>query len=215
MNLSDPWTREYLEDRFEEVDPWKYQDSAFEQLKYGRQIEVIRDRKPNVAAILEIGPAEGVHTAMLAEQFPAACITAVEISQRACNRAQERLRPYRNRVKLVNADIIDYQSRIAAKSYDVILWSESVYYLGARLSLNSTYHLLEKVVDKLQPGGLLLMANAVDLPEDVPESAVTKRPLIDCYFSLLASMANPASKAVYVEEKQGRIFEYQIWSFIR
>jgi predicted O-methyltransferase YrrM len=215
MTPDAPWTREYLEDKFKEIDPWKYQETAYEKVKYQRQLEVIRDRRPDASAILEIGPAEGVFTAMLADQFSSTTIQAVEISQKACERASERLRPYSSRVRLVNADIIDHESQIAASSYDVILWSESVYYIGARLTLNNTYDLLRRMVDKLMPGGLLLMANTVELPKDVPESAVTNRQLIDCYYHLLESLISPASRAIYVEEKQGRIYEYQIWAFIR
>jgi hypothetical protein len=59
------------------------------------------------------------------------------------------------------------------------------------------------------------MANSVELPADIPESAVTKRPIIDSYYSLISSLANAATKSIYAEEKMVRIYEYQLWVFQR
>jgi len=215
MNVPDSWNAGYMEEKFSVPDPWKYFSSPYEQKKYQRQLDVIKDRHPNPQRILEIGSAEGAHTRLLADNFPSAKITAVEISVQAASRARENLRPFLERVEIVNADILDWTPRIEDASLDICLWSESVYYLGARLPLDRTYALLREVVAKLQAGGLFVMANAVDLPEDIPEASVTQRPLIDCYYHLLSCLASPAEKAVYVEEKQGRIYEYQIWAFLR
>lgn len=215
MTYHEPWTVDYLEEKFARPDPWKYLTSPYEQTKYRRQIELIKDRRPEAGRILEIGSAEGAHTQILAESFPSARITAVEISSKAIDRAREKLENYKDRVELANADIVEYESRIDDGCFDVCVWSESVYYVGARASLNETYRLLEKIVGKLVPGGILIMANTVDLPEDIPESVITKRPIIDCYYRLLSSLAAPAQKATYFDEKFGRVYEYQIWAFFR
>jgi hypothetical protein len=53
----------------------------------------------------------------------------------------------------------------------------------------------------------------LDLPEGIPESVVTKRPLIESYYVMLSSLASPISKSTYVEEKLSRMYEYQIWAF--
>jgi hypothetical protein len=53
----------------------------------------------------------------------------------------------------------------------------------------------------------------VDLPEGIPEHIVTKRPIIECYYSLLSSLASPILKSKYREVKLGRMYEYQIWAF--
>ncbi len=215
MTHNDPWTAGYLEEKFARPDPWKYLTSPYEQAKYKRQIEIIKDRMPDPRRILEIGSAEGAYTLMLAESFQSAKITAVDISSNAIKRARDRLAQYRDRVDVVNADIIEYESMIDENSFDVCIWSESVYYIGARESLNETYHLLEKIVVKLKPGGILVMANTIDLPEDIPESGITRRPLIDCYYHMLSSLCAPAMRAEYLEEKFGRVYEYQIWAFFR
>lgn len=152
---------------------------------------------------------------MVLDSFPSAAVTAVEISFNAIMRARDLLQDYPGRVELINADIIEHEALIKEGSFDVCIWSESVYYVGARSSLNETYRLLERVVGKLVPGGMLVMANTVDLPEKIPEFSITRRPLIDCYHRMLSSLAKPAQKAIYFDEKLGWIYEYQIWAFFR
>lgn len=215
MISHEPWTVDYLEEKFARPDPWKYLTSPYEQTKYRRQIEIIRDRRPQPREILEIGSAESAHTLMLLESFPSARITAVEISSNAIGRAREKLGRYRDRIELANADIVEFESRMDDGSFDVCVWSESVYYVGARASLNETYRLLEKIVGKIKPEGIMVMANTVDLPEDIPESVITRRPIIDCYYHLLSSLAAPALKATYFDKKFDRVYEYQIWAFSR
>jgi SAM-dependent methyltransferase len=210
-----PWTVEYLEEKFAKPDPWRYRTSPYEQTKYKRQIEIIKDRMPGPEKILEIGSAEGAHTLMLAESFPSARITAIEISSKAIKRAREMLQDYQDRVEITHADIVEHEPRIEENSFDVCIWSESVYYVGARASLNETYHLIEKIVRKISPAGILVMANTINLPESIPESSITKRPLIGCYYHMLSSLATKAQKATYFDEKLGRIYEYEIWAFFR
>ena len=170
---------------------------------------------PNPARILEVGSAEGAQTLLLANQFPNATVTGIEISSIAFERARGNLKSYENRVELVNADVIEYESRLEENAFDACIWSETVYYIGARLSLNDTYEFLNRMVRKLRVGGLMVMANTVDLSEDIPEWIVTRRPVIDCYYTMLSRLITPVIRSVYVEEKLGRIFEYQIWAFQR
>ncbi len=61
----------------------------------------------------------------------------------------------------------------------------------------------------------MVMASVIDLPEDIPESVLTKRPLVDCYYNLLSSISVPIFRATYEEEKFKRTYEYQIWAFKR
>jgi trans-aconitate methyltransferase len=215
MTVPEPWKKEYLEEKFLKPDPWNYFSSPYEQQKYHRQIDAIVDRYPNPGKILEIGSAEGAHTMLLAKRFPNARITALEISSQAMQRAMENISAFADRIELINTDLLDFESRLEDFSYDICIWSESIYYLGARLPVIGIYDLMGKIMGKLQPGGLLVMANSVELPADIPESAVTKRPIIDSYYSLISSLATPALKSIYAEEKMGRIYEYQIWVFQR
>lgn len=209
----DPWSIDYFEDKFAKPDPWKYFTSIYERTKYQRQLDIIKDRNQNPQRILEIGSAEGAQTLLLAAQFPEANITAIEISSNALGRAKNNLLQFADRIELINADIAEYEPCIEDSFYDVCIWSESIYYLGARLPLTTTYDLLAKVMDKLKDSALLVMANTVGLPEGIPEHVVTKRPIIDCYYSLMSSLALPILKSNYLEDKLGRLYEYQIWAF--
>jgi cyclopropane fatty-acyl-phospholipid synthase-like methyltransferase len=213
MRSLQPWAIEYFEEKFAKSDPWKYFTSPYERTKYQRQVDVIKDHIPNPQTILEIGCAEGAHTLLLAESFQGSRITAIEISSEAFRRAKSNLKEFADRIELINADIAEYQTRLTEHHYDVIVWSESIYYLGARFSLTALYDLLYEIVLKLKAGGLLIAANTLELPEGIPESAFTKRPLIDCYYVLLSGLSSPISRSTYVEEKLSRMYEYQIWAF--
>ena len=215
MESLEPWSIDYFEDMFAKPDPWKYRTSHYERMKYQRQLDIIKDRNPDPQRILEIGCAEGAQTLLLAEQFPRARITAVEISSNAFKRAEDNTRPFADRITLVNADIAECQTQLREKYYDVIVWSESIYYLGGRLQLTTMYDLLGKILNKLKVTGLLVMANTVNLPEELPESTVTRRPFLDCYHVILSSLILSVSRSTYVEEKAGRMYEYQIWAFAR
>jgi SAM-dependent methyltransferase len=213
MNILRLWGIDYFEEMFAKPDPWKYFTSPYERTKYERQLGIIKDRILNPRDILEVGCAEGAMTLLLADLFEDSRITAIEISITAFRRAENNLKQFMDRIKLINADIVEYQAKIAENHYDVIIWSESIYYSGARLSLIDSYDLMDKMIGKLKAGGILVIANTLDLPEGIPESAIVKRPLIDCYFIMISSLLRPISKSTYIEEKLGRMYEYQIWAF--
>jgi hypothetical protein len=85
--------------------------------------------------------------------------------------------------------------------------------LGSRLSHAAFCDLLEKMIGKLKSRGLLITANTLDLPERIPESVITRRPIIESYYIMLARLATPISNSSYIEEKLGRMYEYQVWGF--
>lgn len=213
MRDDQPWAANYFEEIFLEPDPWRYFVSPYERNKYQRQIEIIKYHQPEPERILEIGSAEGALTILLAEQFKGASITAVEISSQAMKRARENLKPYLDRTELINDDVAKCEPMLKDRSYDVCVWSESIYYLGAKLPVTETFDLLARIIGKLKDGGLLVSANVVDLPEEVPESRLTRRPLIDCYCQMLSGLALPISKTIYHEKKGTVVYEYQIWAF--
>lgn len=214
MESLQPWSIDYFEEMFAKTDPWNYYTSPYEQTKYRRQVDLIKDRIPYPREILEIGCAEGAQTLLLAKQFPNARITGVEISLNAFRRAEDNLKQLGDRITLVNLDIAECQIGPKEK-YDVIVWSESIYYLAARLTSITMHDLMSKILNRLKVKGLLVMANTLNLPEELPEYAVTKRPFIDCCYILLSSLILPLSKSTYLEEKAGKIYEYQIWAFAR
>lgn len=211
----DKWTKDYFEKEFKEPDPWRFSTSSYEQTKYRRQIDLVRDLVSKPAEILEIGCAEGVHTKMLAEAFPTSRITAIDISDRALERAKQNPSQY-NGVRLERADVIDFISTAKDGQFDVIVWSESIYYLGDGLTLRGPLEFLERVVAKLRKNGICCMANIIGQP-DAPEIPLTRRPLMECYYHLLSSVARPVHRSTYLEHKaeSGCDYDYQIWAFKR
>ena len=148
------------------------------------------------------------------DRFKEVRVTCIDISGQAMATARKRLLPWVDRVTLLEGDIA-ICAKYLEEGYDVCIWSEAVYYLGAQVSLKRTYQVMGQVVSKIKPGGLLISANTVDLPQDIPEAEITARPLVECYYTLFSSLASPASRSVYIDEKAGRIYEYQVWAFIR
>jgi tRNA1(Val) A37 N6-methylase TrmN6 len=75
-----------------------------------------KDRSTNSDAqkILEIGSAESAQTLLLADQFPKANITAIEIYSNALRRAEDNLKPFADGIELINADIAEYGISTAA-----------------------------------------------------------------------------------------------------
>lgn len=212
--MNDEWANEFFEDEFEKQDPWKFFTSSYEQKKYIRQINLIKDRKPNPKKILEIGCAEGAHTKIINEVFPSAKIVAVDISYRAIKRAEKNI--HSDKINFIQADIINYINFFQNNEFDVIFWSESIYYIGDRLSTRHMFDFLEKVIKKLDKNGLICLANIINQADEV-ESSITKRSIMKQYFNMLRDCSNLVHFSVFVEFKKesNQKYEYQIWIFKR
>lgn len=206
------WTKEYFDSGFKDKDPWYFFSSSYERRKYLRQLVLIKDRISTPKSILEIGCAEGAHTSMILDIFPEAEIVGVDISSVAIKRAIENVKS--DKVSFITADIINYINNIEDNFFDIIIWSESVYYIGDRLTLRDTFEYFDKIISKLKSGGLLCMANIID-QKDAPETPLTRRPIIKCYFSLLSHFTEPIHSSSYLDYKleSNKYYEYQIWIF--
>lgn len=204
--------KEYFEMQFQTTDPWHYFTSLYEQKKYQRQLILIKDRLVKPMSILEIGCAEGAHTKMIMQEFPEAEIIGVDISLKAITRAKRLIKS--NRVNFVCGDITTYIDNID-NFFDIIIWSESVYYIGEGLGLPDIFKYLDKLISKLKSGGLLCMANIID-QQNAPETPLTRRPIMNCYFALLSHFIKPVHSSCYLLEykkENDQYFNYEIWLF--
>ena len=206
------WIKKYFEDEFKSVDPWNFFSSEYEQKKYRRQITFIKDRIFNPDRILEIGCAEGAHTKLLAKEFPETKIIGLDISSIAIKRAKKNVNI--DKVEFLNVDIIEHIKKIQDIYFDIIIWSESIYYVGGQKSIIHTYNLFIELINKLKQNGILCTTNIID-QLDSPETPLTKRPIMECYFSLLSSIIKPINRSIYFEYKieSNLCHEYQIWLF--
>ena len=143
----------FNEKHFEELyqkkpDPWNYENYEFEKEKYQKTLEAI----PNdVQTIWEVGCSEGLFTQLLLNKEKE--VFGVDISETALLRAKERLKDYGNKINLQKLDITRED---IDGTFDLILASEILYYLGGK---NVLLPLEEKFYRHLRAGGYLLLCH--------------------------------------------------------
>jgi peptidoglycan/xylan/chitin deacetylase (PgdA/CDA1 family)/protein-L-isoaspartate O-methyltransferase len=138
-------------------DPWHY-ESDYEQKKYDQTLALVPDR---ISRALEVGCAEGIFTAKLAEKVD--LLTACDISTVALSRAARRCSHLPN-VDFVCLDA--FQDELPGR-YDLIVCSEMLYYARSEQQLIRT---LRRFGEALLPQGLLLTANAHTVVDDEKSS---------------------------------------------
>lgn len=211
MVTEDPET--YFESVYEEPDPWNFSESEYELEKYTRQIDLIRDHTDSVSDILEIGCAEGVHSQMLLEAFPQATLLGIELADSAAKNARNRLP--KNRVKIASRDATDYIHEIT-QSFDAIVWSETIYYMGAQMTGPELYDYVDTLFDKLRSDGILVMANLPD-QADAPEEKLTKPALMNAYRSILSGIGTEVHRSQHTDHKKEsdttQTYTYEMWGF--
>lgn len=210
MKETEHW-KDYFDDKFHESDPWGYETSEYEQTKYRRQIKVANDYLKQPDRILEIGCSEGVHSSMLLDAFPSANLLGISISQREIARARERVET--ERATFVAADATEYIHDLTGE-FDLVVWSETMYYMGDIVSVPEMYDIVETVGDHLADGGVIVSANIVS-QQDTSESRLTRSAILSAYQTFIESVAEPVQFAVYEEwkEESGGSHEYEVWGY--
>ncbi|MCI2424544.1 class I SAM-dependent methyltransferase [Candidatus Acetothermia bacterium] len=191
-------------------DPWRYSTSDYEKTKYLRQLEAIRKFSPQPQSILEISCAEGVFTDILSQAFPQAKITGVDISQIAIERAREKYKDRPN-ITFIEADAIQFVCRDlpSQQRFDVIIQSESLHYIFARLvfqrKLRSYWR---EIANRLEKEGIFVTAHAINIQ--------TRFVLLTCY-SILEKLCQQVWKAKYREwsDFRRRRIKYDVRVFRR
>jgi 2-polyprenyl-3-methyl-5-hydroxy-6-metoxy-1,4-benzoquinol methylase len=141
------WSRDYFERRFAVRDPWSYETSEYELKKYQRTLDAI----PAIdgADILEVGCAEGVFTARLAERCGS--VLGVDICGLALARAQDRCAA----LPAARFARLDVACTPVIGQYDAIVCAEVLYYLhqrGLRVAL-------DHLVSALKPEGHMVLVH--------------------------------------------------------
>ncbi|RBP40583.1 polysaccharide deacetylase [Roseimicrobium gellanilyticum] len=154
LDKEDVW-----ESLFESEDPWDY-GNVYEQTKYQQTLDLL----PPVTfeSALEVACAEGHFTVKLCERVKR--LHAVDISQTAIRRAQERCREKGN----VEFATLDFMTQPIEGTYDLIVCSEVLYYVESREQLDAV---IAKFAAALNPGGCLLTAHARLLADDSTQTA--------------------------------------------
>lgn len=144
---------------FYEEDPWNY-GSPYELEKYTRQLQMLPLTQP--ARALELACAEGYFTRQLAPRVGR--LMAVDISNKAIERARLRCREHRN----IDFAQLDLSTDPFPQDMDLIVCSEVLYYLRDEAELVSV---ADRMAQALRPGGYLLTAHAFVLKDDMSRTA--------------------------------------------
>lgn len=127
----------------ESADPWDYETSPYEQVKYRRTLAALPRQ---TGRTLELGCSIGIFTAMLAPRCES--LLAVDFSPTALEHARRRLRDIDN-VELAERRLPEQTPR---GPFETIVCAEVLYYWSAALVREG----LTRMERALAPGGTLL-----------------------------------------------------------
>lgn len=195
---------------FEEIwsrdDAWALDTSPFEQARYDALIAALADRQ--YANVLEIGCGAGAFTARLARL--ADRVLGLDISPTAIAKAKERLAGA-GRAEFCAVDIMDIDLT-AEGPFDLIVFTETIYYLGWIYSFFDLGWLASKIFDSSAPDGRLLLANTTGLPGDY----LLLPWLVRTYHDLFRNVGYTIeSETTYAGEKDGTAIDVLITVFNR
>jgi predicted TPR repeat methyltransferase len=159
-NQIDQKAREFFEELWNRGDPWELDSSEFEQVKYESQIAILPDRR--YGNVIEIGCGAGSFTRRLAGI--ADRVLALDISATAIARAEATMMKS-DSVEFRVANIMDFDIRKEGP-WDLVVMSETIYYLGWLYSFFDVGWLASEVFAATADGGHLLMANTCGGVED-------------------------------------------------
>lgn len=131
----------------EDRDPWSYASSPYERQKYRRTLGALPSRR--FARALEAGCSIGVFTTLLAERCDE--LVAVDFSEPALAEARRRT------AGLAGVEVLrrDLPAEMPAGPFDLIVFSEVLYYWSSELVLDA----LRRSETALRPAGSLLVVN--------------------------------------------------------
>ena len=152
---------EFFEDLWKRGDPWELETAAFEQARYARQLRILEGRRYPRA--LEIGCGAGAFTRLLTGI--ADRVLAVDVSPAAIARAERMQDLAPGRAEFRAANIMEYDP-VAEGPWDLVVLSETIYYLGWLYSFFDVGWLSFQLHTATSDGGRLLLANTFGGGED-------------------------------------------------
>jgi predicted TPR repeat methyltransferase len=143
----------YFDDLWSHGDPWELETSEFEHKRYTRLLETLD--QPKYDRVLEIGCGSGTFTRLLAPR--AQRLLALDVSTKAIDRAQG-VQDTPKQVEFRVANIMDYDLTLEGP-WDLIIMSETLYYLGWLYSFFDICWLAAELFKSTSDSGELLLAN--------------------------------------------------------
>ena len=152
--LSGRKAEEFFEDLWKRGDPWELETAAFEQARYARQLRILEGRR--YPRTLEIGCGAGAFTLLLTRI--ADRVLAIDVSPAAITRAQRVQDLSPGRAEFRAANVMEYDPA-AEGAWDLVVLSETIYYLGWLYSFFDIGWLSFQLYTATSDGGRLLLAN--------------------------------------------------------
>jgi len=148
----------FFEEHWKKGDPWSLGSSPWEKQRLDRLRDVVADRRyPHV---LEIGCGSGHFTERL---LPLAdSLLGLDVSPTAIEAARARFvsSPFASRLEFRAQNIFEADLR-GAGSFDLVILTETVYYLGWIYPFFNVAYLARDLLETTSPGGRLLLANTL------------------------------------------------------
>jgi SAM-dependent methyltransferase len=193
--------RQFFEQLWSQGDYWELETSPFEAARYDALLAVLGPRR--LARVLEIGCGAGAFTRRLAAIADE--IVALDVAPSAIARAQASP-PGPATVRFAVANIMDYDLR-AAGPFDLIVMTETIYYLGWLYSFFDVAWLALELFAATAPGGRLLLADTLGGCTD----ALLSPPIIRTYRDLFRNAGYAAeAERVFQGSKHGMPLEVLI-----
>ncbi len=130
------------------IDPWDFETSPYERDKYAATLAALP--APRYRSVLEVGCSIGVFTRLLAARADA--VLAVDVAEAALVHGRE---------VCAGLDQVRFERLVLpgdwpGGAYDLIIWSEVLYYLGGLPQIEDAARLSR---DALLPGGAVVLVN--------------------------------------------------------
>ena len=190
--------RTFFDGLWQQGDYWSLESSPFEAAKYAQQLALIADRR--YGRVLEIGCGAGVFTRPLAKL--ADRVVALDVAPAAIERA----RAGGDADGAINyrvADVMAYEPA-ADGPFDLVVMSETIYYLGWLRSFFDVSWLAATLFDATAGGGRFLMTNTVGGLRRYLHQPY----LIRTYHDLFRNVGFvPVAEETFRGEKEGVTFE--------
>jgi 2-polyprenyl-3-methyl-5-hydroxy-6-metoxy-1,4-benzoquinol methylase len=143
----------FFDDLWKAGDPWELETSNFEHERYAHLLAMLD--QPRYARVLEIGCGAGTFTRHLAGR--ADKVLALDVSSEAIAKAQA-TQSGLQQVDFRVGNIMDQNLREEGP-WDLIVLSETVYFLGWLYSFFDVSWLASELFETTRPGGQTLLAN--------------------------------------------------------
>ncbi len=119
---------------------------------YGTVLDVIPFEPNQSIQVLDLGAGTGLLTALVAEAFPTASLTLIDISAEMLKRAKER---FANQANRFDFQVMDLAQITVDYGYDLIISALAIHHLTD----DDKQHLFQQIYQTLSPNGIFINAD--------------------------------------------------------